>query len=169
MGRSWPLLGGSWALLAGPWGTKIDFPTVLVAEIDFSKNIEKHKEKQRFLRSWPPRVALESSWVALRTSWGGLGPLLVSPSPSAGLGAFWVFAVLHSLHLPFSHLNFTQLNTTQPNSTQLLFGPSAAPILEPLGRPNRPKTGQSRLLTPYFFENLVFHEIVRFPIQNHNK
>ena len=42
LGRSWPLLGGSWALLAGPWGTKIDFPVVLVAKINFSKNIEKH-------------------------------------------------------------------------------------------------------------------------------
>ena len=45
LGRSWPLLEGSWALLAGPWDTKIDFPAVLVAEIEFSKNIEKPQEK----------------------------------------------------------------------------------------------------------------------------
>ena len=59
LGRSWgglgAVLGGSWALLAGPWGTKIDFPAVLVAKIEFSKNIEKHEEKQRCLRSWPPQ------------------------------------------------------------------------------------------------------------------
>ena len=67
MGRSWPLLGGSWALLAGPWGTKIDFPAVLVAKLEFSKNIEKPQEKQRFLRSWPPRGR---SWGLLGRSWG---------------------------------------------------------------------------------------------------
>ena len=55
LGRSWgglgPALGalrgvlvGLGALLAGPWGTQIDFPAVLVANIDFSKIIEKHKE-----------------------------------------------------------------------------------------------------------------------------
>ena len=41
LGRSWPLLEGSWVLLAGPWGTKIDFPAVLVANIECSKNTEK--------------------------------------------------------------------------------------------------------------------------------
>jgi len=39
-------LVGLGALLAGPWGTKIDFPAVLVAKNEFSKIIEKHKEKQ---------------------------------------------------------------------------------------------------------------------------
>ena len=34
-------LGRFLGLLAGPWGTKIDFPAVLVAKIEFSKNIEK--------------------------------------------------------------------------------------------------------------------------------
>ena len=49
LGWSWALLGRSWPLLAGPWGTKIDFPAVLVANIEFSKHIEKHEEKQRFV------------------------------------------------------------------------------------------------------------------------
>ena len=39
-------LGRLLGLLAGPWGTKIDFPEVLIAKIEFSKNIEKPKEKQ---------------------------------------------------------------------------------------------------------------------------
>ena len=50
----------------------------------------------------------------------------------------------------------------QLNSTELLFRPSAAPILEPLGHPNRPKIAPSRLLTPYFFKNVIFHETLRF-------
>ena len=53
-----------------------------------------------------------------------------------------------------THLNFTQLNTPQLNSSHLIFGPSAAPILEPLGPPNRSKIGPSRLLTPYFYQKL---------------
>ena len=42
LGRSWPALGRAWALLAGPSGTNIDFPAVLVANMDFSKMIENH-------------------------------------------------------------------------------------------------------------------------------
>ena len=62
LGRSWPLLGGSWALLAGPWGTKIDFPAVLVAKIEFSKNIEKTRGKSMILADpGLPVVALGGS------------------------------------------------------------------------------------------------------------
>ena len=42
------LLERSWALLAGPWGTKIDFPEVLVANIEFSKNTEKQRKTAIF-------------------------------------------------------------------------------------------------------------------------
>ena len=45
LGGSWAILERSWALLAGPWDTKMDFPEVLIAKIEFSKNIEKHVEK----------------------------------------------------------------------------------------------------------------------------
>ena len=59
-----------------------------------------------------------------------------------------------------THLNFTELYTPQLNSSHLIFGPSAGPIFDPFGPQNRPKIGPSRLLTPYFFKNSIFHEMV---------
>ena len=78
-------------------------------------------------------------------------------------GAFWAPKSTGQSSTPPSHhkthLNFTQLNTPQLNSSHLTFGPSPGLILEPLGPLNRPKIGPSRLLTPYFFKNVIFHEM----------
>ena len=41
-----------------------------------------------------------------------------------------------------------------------------APILEPFWVPNRPNIGPRRVLKRYFFENVVFHANLRFPIEN---
>ena len=41
-----------------------------------------------------------------------------------------------------------------------------APILEPFWVPNRPNIGPRRVLKRYFFENVVFHADLRFPIEN---
>ena len=41
--------------------------------------------------------------------------------------------------------------------------------MEPFWRPNRAKIGPRRVLRRDLFENVVCHEIVRFPTQNHPK
>ena len=100
------------------------------------------------------RGCLGISWGCLRASWGAL----VSPSPTAGLGIKLPLASFSHLFHTQTQLNFTQLNTTQLNSSHLTFGTSPGVILEPLGRPNRPKIGPNRLLRPYLFKNVNFHE-----------
>ena len=92
-----------------------------------------------------------------------LEALLVSPSSSPGLGVNWILAGLHPPWHHKTHLNYTQLNTPQLNSSHLTFGPSPGLILAPLGPPNRPKIGPSRLLTPDFFQKRNFSRNVVSP------
>ena len=60
-------------------------------------------------------------WEALGVVLGALGAVLVSPSPTAGLGPNWPLAVLTTPFHHKTHLNFTQLNTPQLNSSHLTF------------------------------------------------
>ena len=75
--------------MAGPWGTKIDFPVVLVAEIEFSKNVGKPQEKTTIFEILASPGSLLRSLGSLLGPWGGLGPLLGALGPLLGdLGSF---------------------------------------------------------------------------------
>ena len=131
------VLGGSWALLAGPWGTQIDFPAVLIAKIEFSKTIDKHKEKQQ---CWLILASRGRSWGLLGRSWSPLPSTVGLGGSKAAKSSFFLtlFTSLFSLHFFFS-----------------FFAPSWPPFGRHLGVPRVPKLasswpnfGPSRLLTP---------------------
>ena len=56
-----------------------------------------------------------------RSLLGPLGSLLVSPSPTTGLGGKQLPSSIAPFFAPQTQLNFTQLNTPQLNSIHLTF------------------------------------------------
>ena len=85
------------------------------------------------------------------------------PFPSPGLGGTSHHLPPFLVSTPYrtsTSLNLTPLNSTQLNS---LFDPPRPPFWSLLAPPNRPKIVSSRLLTPYFSKNVIFHEM-QFPL-----
>ena len=67
LGPSWGQVGPIWGLLGPLWGPLEAAEAHRKEKAGKPKNIEKHKEKQRILRSWPPR---NGSWKLLGRSRG---------------------------------------------------------------------------------------------------
>ena len=124
------------------------------------------------LRPENPRKHLSKT---KKSKWNKRQTYLFLGFPTVGKPLFWEshnipawFSPMSRGYMPFRlgpYFNSTSFNLSLLNLTQLIFGPSATPILGPFERPIRPTIGPSFLWThACFLQKFDFPEVLRFPM-----